>query len=58
MEENDEPYIGVPLSEYVHLTQIRTLLEILRENGLDEWENWPTVVEEFLSEENIDPDEL
>lgn len=55
---DDSPYISITLDEYIHLSQTRKLLEVLRDLGLDEWEKWPEAVDIFLEEEGEDPDNL
>jgi hypothetical protein len=50
---DDEPYVSVALDEYVDLINLREFFYLLKDFGIEEWENWNEAVFDFLEEESL-----
>lgn len=51
----DEPiYVSTPLDEYIDLTNLRDFFYVLKDFGIEKWENWDQALAEFLDDEGID----
>lgn len=48
---DEEIYITVALDEYLELKEIFDFMQILKEYGIEEWENFHDALDDFLEED-------
>ena len=54
MITDEEPFVSVPLDEYIDLINLREFFYTLKDYDIESWEGWEEAVDFFLEEENLD----